>query len=108
MIEVGKKVVCIDDKPNDPGDFMFGLKEGDIYKVDDCHSCDCGLIELSIGIRVPFDCYRHCPRCKKTYGEVRAGDAAYFESDRFRLIDYEFADKVIEEVFDHELEIQHD
>lgn len=100
MFEVGKKVVCIDNKPNDPGDYLFGLKEGEIYPVGSIFICSCGVVGISVGIKCNTPSIEICDKCRQFVRNVRPGDDIFFAARRFRPIDYDFAEKVIESLIE--------
>lgn len=103
MFEVGKKVVCIDDKPDDSGDLMFGLKQNEIYPVLETRVCSCGESEIYVGLTCTISCSEFCAKCKCYVGSINVGQKAFFSSRRFRPIDYDFADQVLEQIFEQEL-----
>jgi hypothetical protein len=100
MIEIGKKVVCIDDKPNNKFDHLFGLKEGEIYPVSSVFTCTCGIVGIAVGIKCNIASTEICDQCNRFVRNVNPGDDVFFASRRFRPIDYDFAESVIQSLIE--------
>ncbi len=100
MFEVGKKVVCIDSSGVPE---TFGLKQSEIYHLNEIKQMECcGGLDLDIGLISNQFYDEHCA-CGKYIGIKAPGQRAFFSAKRFRPIDYAFADKALEQIFEQEL-----
>lgn len=102
MFEVGKKVVCIDDSCPEGYD-KPKIKNGQIYhlyniEVNDC----CGSLSLDVGIKIDTECDFFC-NCGKFSSVALPGQIEWYNAKRFRPIDYDFADQLLEQIFEQEL-----
>ena len=102
MFEVGKKVVCIDDSVP-AGMLRPKVIKGEIYTIHGLkqESC-CGELSIDVGLKNDYRSTCHC-RCGATIGIALPGESLWYQSKRFRPIDYDFADQVLEQIFEQEL-----
>ncbi len=101
----GKKVVCINDRPEYDGELLFGLKKDEIYQLDEIRITPCcGMVLLYVGMKCNTECVDVCS-CGKENIIIRPGQKVFYVYTRFRPVDYDFADQVLEAVFEKEINL---
>lgn len=96
MIEAGKKVVCIKQHSQNM------VVKGEIYTVIEIDKLPCKckttVINVGVGTSLPYARTR-CVKCNSSINNYTG--FAWFDIGLFRLVDYDFADKVFEELFEN-------
>jgi hypothetical protein len=95
MIEIGKKVVCIKQHSQDL------ITEGEIYTVMDISElpCECKITVVNVGVAVSGHNRLRCSKCNASI--INKTGFVWFNIKLFRPIDYAYADKVLEELFEN-------